>query len=735
MARWPLRLRARFGCWSRERIALTVLVLAPVLFNAVTLLPEVTKPVPSLNDDAYHFLLIQRASDALANNESLLDFWSPAVELGFPPFLLYQHLPHLTVVLLNRLMLQRVDLLDTFNGVRWLLLATFPITVWWSMRRMGFAPVAAAISAAGASLISGNHNYGFEYESYIWRGFGMFTQLWAMHLSFIALACMYSVRERGRGYFAAVLALTLLILSHTIYSYMMAISILVMYAYGLNRANLLVRARRLALVGVPTLIASSYFVLGFLQSKPYLNISLYLQREKYDSWGAAKILRWLFTGNLIDVDRLPVLSFLLGAGVVAALLTRRGPARLMLTLFVVWLLLYFGRTTWGPLADLLPLSDGLLMHRFIGSVEIAAVMLIGVGGEALYRLGQRVYPARASLALAPFVLVLLLPAFRERYRFYDLNTQWIERTQQALAADTDAQDILYTLSTLPPGRTYAGLWSNYARAPVMKFGDLNFVNVLTFYQLDGVVPPGGSLSLNSDLIWHFQDGNPAHFNLFNVTYVITPSNFTVPQFYKEVKRTGKYTLWQIETRGYAEFASAVTAPLTPASASDLFIQNRSWVLGNGPAAGEYLRWNYPPGRNPTGTPVASTCARSGQVLADRLRPNRLAALTDCADSGVVIFKTTYHPNWRVSIDGQPAQTFMASPSYLGVVVPPGRHSIQATYVASGTRPVLALLAVVTLAAVALIEANQAAIRARLRGRVANRLLGPEPARAAREAPE
>ena len=38
----------------------------------------------------------------------------------------------------------------------------------------------AAIGAAVSSLLATSTSYGFDYQSYLWRGFGMYTQLWAM---------------------------------------------------------------------------------------------------------------------------------------------------------------------------------------------------------------------------------------------------------------------------------------------------------------------------------------------------------------------------------------------------------------------------------------------------------------------------------------------------------------------------------------------------------------------------
>ncbi len=47
--------------------------------------------------------------------------------------------------------------------MRYLLMAGFPLTAYWSMRHMEFPVVTAAIAAAFASLLSADHRYGFEY--------------------------------------------------------------------------------------------------------------------------------------------------------------------------------------------------------------------------------------------------------------------------------------------------------------------------------------------------------------------------------------------------------------------------------------------------------------------------------------------------------------------------------------------------------------------------------------------
>jgi hypothetical protein len=221
--------------WAAAALAIPVLVA--ILFNLVTLWPEFSVPVPSLNDDAFHYLYVQRADAALAGGENPFDNWAPDLELGFPQFFYYQHVPHIAVAMLYRLLFKQVGLLTLFNLIRYLLMVFLPLTIWWSMRTMGFTPVAAAVGAAFSPLISSNYLYGFEYDSYIWRGYGMYGQLWAMHFLFIATACLHRVLSRGTGYVSAIFACAMVVLSDIVYAYLLGIMGAALFLISLRRRS------------------------------------------------------------------------------------------------------------------------------------------------------------------------------------------------------------------------------------------------------------------------------------------------------------------------------------------------------------------------------------------------------------------------------------------------------------------------------------------------------------------
>jgi hypothetical protein len=669
--------------------------------NAVALAPEVLYPVPNVNDGALHLAFVRRAADAWSRGENVIDFWLPQIELGVPQFLVYQHLPHLTVVLLGRLTGGAVDLRTLFDLVRYALLLTFPLAVFWSMRTMGFTSVASAIAAAASSLLSTNRGYGFEYDSYVWRGFGVFTQLFAMHLSFIALATLHRVAHRGTGIVAAALACTALALSHLLYAYMFAITAFALLLFGLTRANVAARIGRFAAVGAIAAAVSSYMWLPFFMNAAYVNATPYLQPEKYDSYGAGPILSWLFTGGLFDHGRLPVLTLLLAAGVISSVVTRARLQVLALRLFALWLVLFFGRPTLGPLIDLLPLHDGLLLHRFIGGVDNFAILLIGIGGAWLWELARAASSPRRLVAVGAATLLLLAPALVHRWGYYAQNADWMRRTQAAIAADADARTVFAEVERQPPGRVYVGLRANWGETLDfgIPFNSVRFYNLVLDRDLDALAPPNESLSLNADLLWEFNDRDLSHYRLFNVDYVIAPRTVTLPPELRALTTTSKYVLYAAPGRGYAEYAAVADSDVVSTKV-ELFAQELAWLRRGEAARWAFTRYEYP-AASASVTPASIPDCPAGRISYERVQPARFEVLARCESASAMVLKVTYHPNWRVTVDGVETRTFMVSPSLLAFALPAGEHFIVAEYRSAPIKaPLLALGGLVLAASVA-----------------------------------
>jgi hypothetical protein len=71
-----------------------------------------------------------------------------------------------------------------------------------------------------------------------------------------------------------------------------------------------------------------------------------------------------------------------------------------------------------------------------------------------------------------------------------------------------------------------------------------------------------------------------------------------------------------------------------------------------------------------------------------------SAAVDLPAPAVLMFKTTYVPGWRASVDGRPVPTMLLTPGFIGVDVPAGQHSVRFEYRAGWLKSLLLVLGVV-----------------------------------------
>jgi hypothetical protein len=700
------RLKAR----DLPRPLTLMLVAIPILFNVIALLPELRCTVPSYNDDVFHYLFIERANQALSEGANPVDHWLPELELGFPQFFYYQHLPHLVVVSLHRLLFERVSLLTLFNLVRYLLMVLFPLTVYLSLRLMEFSAIGAATGAVFSSLLSSSLGFGFDFNSYIYCGYGMYTQLWAMHLIFIATGCLWRALVRGRGFGAAIIASSALVLSDLLYAYMFGIVAVAVWLVSLwdDRSNTsgsaLFAARlrrslaRLLLVAVPSALITAYLIVPFVLYIQYLNVA-HMQSWLYDSFGAAKVMTALVKGHLFDDHRLPVLTALVLIGVVSALMTRSNAAKLTLMLLAIWLVLFFGRATWGSLVNLLPLSRRVLFHRFSAGVDFGGILAAGLGGEWIWHQFDSLRSRMRIWAPLAIVLIVGIPAFAERWRFYGTDAELMAFTANSLNADRDVREVLDVLRKASPGRVYAGTRRNWGEQ--MYWGRLHLFDLLPVRQLP-TADPWYAFSLNADLFRDLVMPNEATCRLLNIRYLIAPPKVKPPEFFHPILRTDRYTLYEADAGGYFQFGQVARIETLGSSAA-MQENNRAWLAGPEPAAGRFSVL-LPPAEEVSdpeelskinGAPESSS-PPAGIVEHEAMRADSFDAYVTAAVPEILVVKITYHPNWHVMVDGQEQRTFMVSPSFIGIEVSPGKHVVKGEYRSSRLKNVLLLIGCCTV---------------------------------------
>jgi len=104
-----------------------------------------------------------------------------------------------------------------------------------------------------------------------------------------------------------------------------------------------------------------------------------------------QVLQWLFTGNLMDFSRVPVLTLLAFGGAGLWLWQYRktrqlAPAQTWILLAAgFWILVFFGRPTWGPLLLLIGVTADLHLHRVLAGVQIFLLLLAAAALAAIWR--------------------------------------------------------------------------------------------------------------------------------------------------------------------------------------------------------------------------------------------------------------------------------------------------------------------------------------------------------------
>lgn len=717
---------ATLGFTNPETLIVRLFLLLSVSFNLYYLSSEVRIRAPFVNDGIMHLVALERAVTALAAGQDPTDPWLTTMVMGYPLFHYYQHLPYvlpaLIQFLLSLIFRPAPPLVALYSWTLYVLLSLFPLSIYWSMRWFGFSRLPAALAALAGPVISTNGLFGFDFNSYVWRGYGLYTQLWGMLLLPLALARGYVTLRDGRGYFWSVVLLSGTALSHLAFGYIAFVS-LVVFAFLVSPGQeIFRRVRRMLMLLAPVALATSYFLLPLLLDSSYLNRSVWDAQQKYDSYGHEWVLGAHVRGELFDYGRFPSLTLLAGIGLAACLWRwKHEQHRIAATLSIVWLLHYFGRPTWGPLLDLTPLSGELYMHRLIAGVHLGGIFLIGLGLAAFWSLAlarkSAWYLGAAFLATG----LLLAPVYRERVAYLDWNTHLMLAGRDATEREeTDLSALVEWLRQAPAGRVYAGLAGTWGSR--YRIGDAPVYALLTLAGIDNLSFLYHPWSLNGDVQVLFDEGRPEQYNLFNIRYVVAAADRSFPDFVKPVQNFGRHRLYQVETSGYFELVGSELTlvggkrEFYPVAsrwlASDMprVKQHPSLILGQAPT--DYAR-SFPLSLSEGLIPGSFLPAEPsrGELITEMVESNSYRAAVRVERESMLMLKVTYHPNWRAYVNGLETQTVMLIPSYTGVSLPPGNHLVRFEYRPQALRSFLMLAGLVTLVLVATAERRAVALAA------------------------
>lgn len=656
---------------------------------------QVLHPFPFLNDAVLHYGLCRSLESAPREGQQLLDPWIGQWTLGFPVFHYYQIFPHLFVVALSKVSAGLLPLLTAFRLVEVLAAGLLPISMFVAARHLGFPSLAAAACGVLSLAPRTNYLHGLELESSTWQGLGQFTQAFGALFLPIALARTWTALRGTSSVGMAALFVTLTTVSH------LALGAMALLAGGLftvaSFREFPKRILRLLLLAALSLAGSAFILVPLSRDFAYYNVSALVPSWKYDSFGHEIILRWLVTGELFDFQRLPLMTILIALGFATAAVRARKFAnhRALLVLFLGALALYFGRPTWGRALDLLPLGQGFHFSRALALVQVAACLLAGVGvGHVLaWGWGTTGTSRMRRIFVAALVALGAAPLLADRGSYLLHNAK--------LVRDSDA---MYEIERAPleaavaeaignrTGRVYAGLGGAGGPAWGGAFM-VGWVPVYDWPPLRGADTFGylhHQYSLNSDLFDRFDERNALSYRVFGIQTILAPEGVLFPAAIEETSRHGRFRVLTVRDPR-ARLLDLVDAPFAVhVSKTRLPRVQAKWLSSDLPGRGVYpevqLAELGPPRDGATVVegevvrfPSVPALDAPGEIGEITRNGADFSVKAQATRPSVVVLKMTYHPAWKATVDGRPAATRHLLPSYVGVPIGPGQHTVVLRY--------------------------------------------------------
>jgi hypothetical protein len=681
---------------SKESTIALALLASTLVANAIGLAPELTIGRQDRNDGAMHYPLVRGMVHEIEHGDYPFDFWAPESSLGYPVLRTYQPLAHAIVAATYFALFKHVALITVFVWVRYLAVVLVPLTFFVTARLLLLPPITAAAAAILSALVSTPGLYGLESSSYLWVSFGLFTQAVAGHFALLTIGLAFRAIRGGRLLAVTGVLLGLTFLAHFVYGYIAGLTICLIAL--LPAADTALRVRRTIRVGAIALLVSAFELVPLLLDGAIINHSRYEPLWKWDSVGALGVMGLLLTGDLLDHGRLPLLTILALAGVVfyfrdvMSIHKRRTPAETFIVLgAILWILMFFGRPFWGRLLILVGVLPDMPLHRLIGGVQIFLVLIAAIQLSFLWQyLLRKTHVAVAALAM----IVLLFPMVRERENYLADNRSSGYSSLAAYEADHTAVDHALDVARERGGRVYAGPSDGWGKE--FKIGGPPVYAYLNEAGVPEVSFLYHSMSLPSDLMQRFDMTSEAQYRLFDVRTVMSPADGSVgvPHFLASLPSAGPIAIYAAPGRSHFDVVDApIAVKITRHSFYDI---NDRWLRSDWVQNGQYLLLDF--GQDPDGTnyirpdsdlPPSRSLPPPGAVLQEQQSGSDYEAEIEAARSCYLLFKETWHPNWRALVDGQPVSTVMLSPGFAGVPVTMGKHRVSLRYQPEKWQPVLA----------------------------------------------
>ena len=696
-------------------------VAGVVVWNLVNLRAE-TLAVPYLDDSSVHEQMVRFATLQLEAGHFPLTTWFPYLALGSPQFLHYQSLPAMLTGLIG--MVVGPD--PAYRWSLYLLLCAWPLSIYFAARLFGISRWGAAAAAALSPFLMSATGVGYEQKAYLWTGYGVWTQLWASVTLPLAWGLSWRAIHKGGSFLFTAFAVALTVALHFETGYLALLPLLLWPLVSWKSMRR--RAGRAVVIIAGALLASAWVIVPLIAERSYAAINEIMHRTPLaNGYGAGRVLGWLVTGQLLDAGRLPVVTVLAGIGLALACVCWRRDemGRALVVALAGCLVLSFGRTTFGPLIDVVPGHGDIFFRRFMMGAQLAALFLAGIGAAWCARLAwiasDRVLVrwaprlpawlnARAACSIAMVVagIALLSPAWRQLLAFDRSNAAAIGAQRdydRLLGGQLDR--LIGIIKRTGGGRVYAGMPSNWGAT--FRVGDVPVFKYLQSRDVDEVGYTLRTASLMTGPEFYFDERNPSDYRLFGIRYLILPPADPPPVPAHLSLCTGSYCLWMLPADGYIQVGRLVGV----LAADRTNVGVRSLALLRSPLAREqsYVRLAFGAASRPAEPPAQALVrpkSNTGDVVSQKsdLKRGFAIASVRMERAGIAVLSASFDPGWTARVDGRPAKVFPVAPALVATSVPAGIHTVTFQYVGFSGYLILFLLSGLSVVALAIVDGKR-----------------------------
>ncbi|MFZ2024659.1 MAG: hypothetical protein WAV51_00025 [Microgenomates group bacterium] len=729
------------------------------------------------NDNAFQYALIDRTNtvweyatttchgNVLCHVSYLIDHWVPNWAEGYNLPNYYSHVPQILIVGSYRMLTTlhiiptAISLFQYYHTTIYLLLCTIPLTLFLAFRLLNLSWLAAGLASFFALLISTDGLYGIDQTSFLWRGWGLSSQLFALIWFPLAVAAAIqyttSKTQKKRNLFLSIGFLTATTAGHLGIGMMawMAVAVIafspvVFLFFDKHSAKELFRqtvasAKQTMLLIIPTFVLLSYWIIPIVLQSDYHNTSVWDPIWKFNSFGVIEVVTKLVGGALFDFGRLPVMTLLIIIGICVTLITQKETNKQLQPLgilFFFFLVLFFGRTTWGGLIDLIPGMSDFHGHRFIVGLHLAGLFLAPIGIVWLIEtiantLAKLLRTKNSLLSIGIYWLIGLLVYFTltpHIISYAKYNDTLIANGNSAYEEAKDDMDLLMTtltkLQTTNAGRVYALRGSEGSN---FQIASSPYYMQLSTYGMPTVLWLPETWSPNSDTEQFFIEENPVHYDLYNIRYVVAPPDKKPQDFWKKLRTTNHWTLYEVVTNGY--IGVGYSPSVVGSQKTDFINLIHLWIQSSDPKNAifpelqitkniegntmlPHFQMTDPVTYQTPDNKLHSLFAEPPMYVDTTKKmekpPMQMVSQTNNHDmvftttvevtepcpTCVILLKQTYHPNWRVTVNGKEAKLIEVFPSYVAVrVEQQGTYTVEFIYKPSNTKILLFVTGFVILA--------------------------------------